>query len=87
MLGARLAPPVSGLLPHRRHDRSARNSFDFDDSDLDLTAQSFFKKQQMDHRRYSLLPRAPDSVYNADIKFTDDDDLACLNKSHKEVDF
>lgn len=81
-----MGPNGTGMLSHRRVDRSARNSFDFDDSDMDLTAQSFLKKQQMD-RRYSLLPRAPDSVYNAELKFTDDDDLACLSKPHKEMEF
>jgi hypothetical protein len=71
---------------YRRLDRSARNSFDFDDSDLDLTPQTFFKKQQLD-RRDSILPRASDSMFNTEMKFTEDDDLACLSKAHDQIEF
>jgi hypothetical protein len=34
--------------------RQARNSFDFDERDLDLTAQGFIKMQQMEENRYGL---------------------------------
>ena len=50
---------LSGLHPNygttRKYDRSARNSFDFDERNLDLTAQSFCKLQQMEERKYSML--------------------------------
>ncbi len=51
-----------------------------------LAAQSFFKKQKLD-RRDSILPRASDSVYNTEMKFTGDDDLAMLSKAHDQIEF
>lgn len=38
-------------------------------------------------RSYSLMPIAPNSIFNAELKFTNENDLDCLSKPHKEIEF